>query len=322
MYAVIMAGGGGTRLHPLSRPERPKPFLPLLGDGRCSRPRPSACAPLTDDITVVTDRRYEHGPRAAPRRPLLLEPLGRNTAAAIALATLAIDRPADEVMVVSRPTRHRARGGLPRRAADRRRGPRDRGLRHRGPAGDPRGPGRPARPPTTATSCRTRPAARTDRRTSRAYPLTAFEEKPTPARAEQLGQEAGVAWNAGIFLWRRRAIRAALERYTGLLQTLGPMIGSPSHARARVRIDPARALDRLRGDGGRRPRRPGRRWARWTSAGRTSARGPRCWRRSGRAARAPSSRPGETVEVGDDDLVDPPRRRPARGHRARSSAVA
>ena len=28
----IMAGGGGTRLHPLSRPERPKPFLPLLGD--------------------------------------------------------------------------------------------------------------------------------------------------------------------------------------------------------------------------------------------------------------------------------------------------
>ena len=32
MYAVILAGGGGTRLHPLSRPERPKPFLPLLGD--------------------------------------------------------------------------------------------------------------------------------------------------------------------------------------------------------------------------------------------------------------------------------------------------
>ena len=59
MYAVIMAGGGGTRLHPLSRPERPKPFLPLArrrvpapGDGR-------APAGLADDITVVTDRRYE-----------------------------------------------------------------------------------------------------------------------------------------------------------------------------------------------------------------------------------------------------------------------
>jgi mannose-1-phosphate guanylyltransferase len=37
-----------------------------------------------------------------------------------------------------------------------------------------------------------------------------------------------VAWNAGIFLWRRRAIVAALGRYTGLLQSLGPMVGSPS----------------------------------------------------------------------------------------------
>ena len=32
MYVVILAGGGGTRLWPLSRPDRPKPFLPLTGD--------------------------------------------------------------------------------------------------------------------------------------------------------------------------------------------------------------------------------------------------------------------------------------------------
>ncbi|MFI5254361.1 MAG: sugar phosphate nucleotidyltransferase, partial [Candidatus Limnocylindrales bacterium] len=32
MYTLILAGGGGTRLWPLSTPERPKPFLPLLGD--------------------------------------------------------------------------------------------------------------------------------------------------------------------------------------------------------------------------------------------------------------------------------------------------
>ena len=62
----------------------------------------------------------------------------------------------------------------------------------------------------------------------RAYPLKAFEEKPSPERAEDLAKKAGVAWNAGIFLWRRRAITAALGRYTGLLQTLGPMIGAPA----------------------------------------------------------------------------------------------
>ena len=32
MYVVILAGGGGTRLWPVSRPERPKPYLPLVDD--------------------------------------------------------------------------------------------------------------------------------------------------------------------------------------------------------------------------------------------------------------------------------------------------
>ena len=61
-----------------------------------------------------------------------------------------------------------------------------------------------------------------------AYPLVRFEEKPKPARAEELAKDEGVAWNAGIFLWRRRAIGQALTRYTGLLQSLGPMVGTPS----------------------------------------------------------------------------------------------
>jgi mannose-1-phosphate guanylyltransferase len=47
----------------------------------------------------------------------------------------------------------------------------------------------------------------------RAYPLAAFREKPVPADAELLVASPGVAWNAGMFLWRRRAIRGALERH-------------------------------------------------------------------------------------------------------------
>jgi mannose-1-phosphate guanylyltransferase len=62
----------------------------------------------------------------------------------------------------------------------------------------------------------------------RAYPLVRFEEKPKPARAEELAKDEGVAWNAGIFLWQRKAIGQALTRYTGLLQSLGPMVGTPS----------------------------------------------------------------------------------------------
>src|SRR6187401_640486 len=101
MYAVILAGGGGTRLHPLSRPERPKPFLPLLGDRSLLQRTVDRLSGLTDDITVVTDRRYRDIVlEQAPRVGVVVEPLGRNTAAAIALATLTIERPDDEVMVV------------------------------------------------------------------------------------------------------------------------------------------------------------------------------------------------------------------------------
>src|SRR5258706_3771780 len=60
MYVVILAGGGGTRLWPLSRPERPKPYLPLLGDESLLQRTVRRIAPLVgeDDIFCVTDRRF------------------------------------------------------------------------------------------------------------------------------------------------------------------------------------------------------------------------------------------------------------------------
>ncbi|HZW01455.1 MAG TPA: sugar phosphate nucleotidyltransferase, partial [Candidatus Deferrimicrobium sp.] len=105
MYAVVMAGGGGTRLWPLSRDRKPKPFLPLLEDGGCLLAATiGRLAPLIGpaDVFVVTDMRHAALVReAVPALPLaniIGEPLGRNTAAAVALAAEAIDRPDDEVM--------------------------------------------------------------------------------------------------------------------------------------------------------------------------------------------------------------------------------
>jgi mannose-1-phosphate guanylyltransferase len=229
MYAVIMAGGGGTRLHPLSRPERPKPFLPLLGDETLLQATARRLRVLTDDITVVTDRRYERLLRdQLPDAGVLLEPMGRNTAAAIALATTAVDRPADEVMLVVPADAHidPAREGVYvdvlRTAAE-----------HLATgAFDIEDPlvtlgTQVTRPATEYGYLIPRLAMRQAIDGIDAYPLEAFEEKPKPARAEDLFERtAGVAWNAGIFVWRRRAIRAALLRYTGLVQSLEPMIGS------------------------------------------------------------------------------------------------
>lgn len=104
VYAVIMAGGGGTRLWPLSTPERPKPFLPLFPDGTLfQKTIARILGPDLDlaDITVVASGAYAELARAQVDGVRILEePEGRNTAAAIALAAVAIERDDDEVMIV------------------------------------------------------------------------------------------------------------------------------------------------------------------------------------------------------------------------------
>ena len=227
MYVVILAGGGGTRLWPLSRPETPKPFLPLLGERSLLQRTVARVAghpelPVSEsDITVVTDRRHWGLVREQlPGIRVIAEPAGRNTAAAIALAAILVDRPGDEVMVVL--------------AADQT--IRDEGV-FRGvlaaAAGLAEGAFDIEDPLVTLGIQIDRPATEFGylipdlgrcgvRAGLQAYPLRAFEEKPTAARAAELVAEPGVAWNAGIFLWRRRAIRAALERYTSLVALLEP----------------------------------------------------------------------------------------------------
>jgi mannose-1-phosphate guanylyltransferase len=228
MYAVILAGGGGTRLHPLSRPECPKPFLPLLGERSLLQATVERLEGLTDDITVVTDRRYERLVREqVPNAALVLEPLGRNTAAAIALATLVLERADDEVMVVlpadqtveNVPIFQRVLGAAAKDLAIGAFGIDDPLVTLGIQVG---------RPATEYGYLIPDVARGADISGLRAYPLVRFEEKPKPARAEELAKDEGVAWNAGIFLWRRQAIGQALTRYTGLLQSLGPMVGTAS----------------------------------------------------------------------------------------------
>jgi mannose-1-phosphate guanylyltransferase len=112
MLAVILSGGSGTRLWPVSREALPKPFM-RLGNGASLLQRTVARAVAAGcrDCLVVTNREYafrtgeevEAMRGNAPRSTqLLLEPIGRNTAPAIAAAALwaATNGQADEPLLV------------------------------------------------------------------------------------------------------------------------------------------------------------------------------------------------------------------------------
>ena len=94
MKIVILAGGGGTRLFPLSRECYPKQFLHVIGDKSLLAQTVERFLGLVkaEDIIVVTNEKYIFHVQAelksinAEKAHIIVEPTGRNTAPAIALA--------------------------------------------------------------------------------------------------------------------------------------------------------------------------------------------------------------------------------------------
>ena len=105
---VILSGGSGTRLWPLSRKEYPKQYLPLAGDNTMLQEtilRLSGLDNLADPIIVCnTDHRFlvaEQCQQIGVKNPtILLEPVGRNTAPAIAAAALQSLKTSDDTVLL------------------------------------------------------------------------------------------------------------------------------------------------------------------------------------------------------------------------------
>jgi len=105
---VILSGGSGTRLWPLSRKQYPKQYLPLVGDNTMLQEtilRLSGLNNLADPIVVCNaDHRFlvaEQCQQIDIESPtILLEPVGRNTAPAIAAAALQSQKISNEAVLL------------------------------------------------------------------------------------------------------------------------------------------------------------------------------------------------------------------------------
>ncbi len=104
---VILSGGSGSRLWPLSREAYPKQFLPLVGDETMLQATWRRVAPMAGRAPIVVANQ-EHRFMAAEQlresnakpEAVILEPVGRNTAPAIAIAALQALRNGDALLLV------------------------------------------------------------------------------------------------------------------------------------------------------------------------------------------------------------------------------
>ncbi len=193
IHPVILCGGSGTRLWPVSRKALPKPFLPLVsdetlfeqavrrvaGDDRFAPPMVVAGAAHADLVTAQL--------AGAPGARLVIEPAARNTAPAIALAAALL--PADAVMLVC-PSDHHIADETAFRAAALAAAAlaREDWLVSFGIEAD--------RPETGYGYLkRGEPLAG-------GYAIRAFVEKPDLARAQAYLESGEYSWNGGIFAFR------------------------------------------------------------------------------------------------------------------------
>lgn len=212
-YAVIMAGGRGTRFWPLSRPHRPKQLLSILSRKSLIRETVDRALPLfgPKNTLVVTVAEHYRAVRKElhilPETNFIVEPQGNNTAPCIGLAALELARRNPDAVMTILPADHWVSNLQ---------------AFHR----TVKSAGQWAREHDALVTIGIRPAypetgygyilkGKKIKRAGGApsYRVRGFKEKPTQKKASQL-MRLGSLWNSGIFVWKVSTILELLGRFS------------------------------------------------------------------------------------------------------------
>jgi mannose-1-phosphate guanylyltransferase len=240
--AVILAGGRGTRFWPRSRKRTPKQLLDIVSSKSMLRETADRLSPLfrANHLWVVTNDEQAAGVRRelprVPRAQILVEPLGRNTAAAIGLAAIHLAQQHGDALMAVLPADHYIADGPPYqrilRAA----------MTLASRPGNLVVLGIPPTRPDTGFGYIERGRSTKRPRGTRAYTVRRFTEKPDAAMARKYVASGKYFWNAGMFFWRVSTFFECLRRFLpqtwSSLGELQQFIGTSRYSRALAEIYP------------------------------------------------------------------------------------
>lgn len=234
MYAVIMAGGKGTRFWPRSRESKPKHLLNIVGDKTIIRETVDRIRPMIPPrkTIIVTGRNHERELirqlHEIPKENVIIEPAGRNTAPCIGLAALHIKRKSPDAVMLVLPSDHLITDehqflkilGAASVMAQRGNYLVTIGIRPTGPE--------------TGYGYIEQGEELFSVEDGTAYDVRSVREKPDLAQARVLLAQDRFFWNSGMFVWRTSTILEAIKQwlpdlYAGLLQ-IESVLGSDREA--------------------------------------------------------------------------------------------